>query len=308
LSAITVSDDITISLYGPGRLICGLTDASGAIGMAVDIRVDGKDESGNDISYLFEFDSTWSDPGPPPKETINTAGYLVSDKIFYAVTQVTVEKAMSAGINSAIMLWSAQNPVDTYDKLKDACHIARVYWNGYGMSKVRDKRIISTTVRDFLLDPIGNNTLSFMANALAGGNQTVIVEDFFTPRYSEMIPNTDNGGLNNTLPSNNLTKLRPGVDGVYRTRAVAVSAGSGNIWRVVLFPVQCRKNAFTYYTKSTPPTFYYYKAGGPWQSLLMVAVPGMFNTFEVDTSTATAPIMVKVEVTASDYVGMLIFG
>jgi hypothetical protein len=307
LEAISTSDVFSIDLYGPGKIIMGLAGASGSPTMSVKIRLYGKDADGNNHDYLFEFDSTWQDPGPIPRTDIQEEAFKVSDVVFSAVEQIVIEEMTDYGVNASIMIWSALNPYDTYDKLKDACHVAEVMWDGLRLAEIRDKRIVNTTTREFLNHQPSDAALPYMVNALAGGNQNVYMESFLRPRYHNQIPNASRGqGLTDVLPVNNISKLRIGASGNYRTRALPVANTAKLEWRVVLLPLAQVQDDF-YYPYLQAPVFYYFKdSTQTWDAVTMTPQAGMFNTFKA--ALTEAPKMVRVELQAADYEGMLIFG
>lgn len=304
LESISTSDTFSISLYGPAHIMCGLADASGSSTMVVKIHLYGKDATGNSLEHVFEFDSSWVNPGPIPKTTLTPEAIKISTDVFYEIDQIIIDERTDDGPSSAIIMWAALNPYDTYDKLKDACHVSQILWDGLQMAEIRDKRIISTTVRDFLLRPTGTDTLKYLANVMAGGNGTIYMEDFRTPKYHNMVPNTQVGTtLADVLPANNISKLRVGAEGFYQTRALPASTASDYYWRVILIPSE-EVRAEVYYTYQDPPQIYYWLLG--WGSMMMTPVVGLPNTFE-----ATLPIQpafIKVAVNCVDYIGMVVFG
>jgi len=304
LEVIGTSDTFDIGLYGPARIMCGLDAASGDATMIVKVHLYGKDANGSSIEHVFEFDSSWVDPGPVPKDTLTSQAIKVTPQVFASLDQIIIDEKTSAGPSAAIMMWAALNPYDTYDKLKDACHVAQLMWDGFRMAEIRDKRIISTTVRDQLLRPIGNETLQYIAMVMAGGNATTFTEDFRAPRYHDMVPNTERGAnLSNVLPANNMSKLRVGAEGYYATRAVAVNSASGNHWRVAFVPIK-ETRADIYYTYQNPPVLYYWFF--TWIPVVMTPVAGIPNMFE--TTLSGTPPMIKVAVNCVDYIGMVVFG
>lgn len=306
LNSLGISDTFDISLYGPARIICGLIDASGSPTMSIKLHLYGKDESGASIDHIFEFDSTWVNP-TMPSTTLTPGAFRVSDvdKIFASLDEIVVDERANDGPNSAVMLWAAVNPLATYDKLKDACHIARVMWDGLRLAEIRDKRIISTTVRDFLNEDLGRDAMNYIANTFGSYAQTVFVEDFRSPRYHNQIPNwLNDNGLLNVLPVNNMGKLAIGDEGTYRSRALPVETGSGNHWRVIMTPPKRRQTDF-YFQYQKPPVLYFYLAAS-WQSVVMTPVSGLNNTFE--TTLAGKPSMIRVEVDTADYTSMVVFG
>jgi len=307
LEDIGTSDTFDIDIYGPGKIMMALADASGSPTMSIKIRMYGKDASGNTQDFLFDFTTGWNDPGPIPRTDIEVKAYRVSDTVFSAVDQIVIEEMTDYGVNAAIMMWVALNPYDTYDKLKDACHISEVIWDGLRLAEIRDKRIVNTTTRDFLDRQLGHSALPYMTNVLAGGNETVYAESFLQPRYHDQIPNAARSStLANVLPVNNMSKLRVGAYGYYTTRALPVGANPGTEWRIVLLPLDQRRTNIIY-PYLDPPVFYGYgSVSNTWASSVMTAVPGVFNTFQVTLS--EVPEMIKVRLATTEYEGMVIFG
>jgi hypothetical protein len=291
LDAISTSDTFSITQYGPARIMVGLTGASGSATMSVKLRLYGKDAAGNSIDHLFEFVQAvfpfWAEPGPVPKDTITWPAFRITTQEFASVDQVVIEERIDDGPGSAIVMWANLDPFSTYDKLKDACHTAEVMWDGLRLSTVQDKRIIGTTVRDFLDMSMGMQSLSYLSYVMAGGNATVYAEDYRHPRYHNLIPNKDLTGIfyanlfHSVAPVNNLNKLRPGANGYYHTRALPVMPGSGNVWRVVLLPTQQVRTNFYYSTALCLPYLGY---PTPTSYLYLVCLLGLgFGTFPLNT-------------------------
>ena len=305
LDTIGTSDAFTITQYGPARLAVGLGGASGAGTMVVKLRVYGKDSSGNSIDELFSFTGpTWADPGPIPKATVTEAALRVSSQLFASVDNIAIEELVDHGPNSAVMVWALINPYSAYDQFKDACHIAEVMWDGLRFASIADKRIIGTTLRDFLRRPIGGETFDYLVHLMAGGNSTVYIEDLSAPRYHDLVPNSDvDSTFAANAPVNNLSKLRVGAYGYYRTRALPVLSGSGSVWRVIFFPVMDPRTQF-YYPKAAP-TFRYYDTS--WHAVTMTAVPGLPNTYEFTVPTGT-PKRVALQFNSAGYMAAALFG
>jgi hypothetical protein len=314
LAALGTSDTFSITQYGPARIMMGLIGASGAATMSVKIRVYGKDAAGLSIDHLFEFVTGvwpgWAEPGPVPNAVITQNAFRISTQDFASVDQLAVEDSTDAGLGSAIVVWANLDPYSTYDKLKDACHVAEVMWDGLRMSTVQDKRIVGTTVRDFLDMSAGMESLSYLAHMLAGGNATVYAEDYRHPQYHSLIPNKDLPGVfyanlfHSCAPINNLSKLRPGVNGYYQTRALPVMSGSGVTWRVVILPLNHTRNNFYYSTAYQPELQYF--VGGVWGQSTMPAVPGLPHTYEL--TLLGVPTRVGLWHVSAEHQGFILFG
>jgi len=303
VQAIGTTDDFEITMYGPAKIAIGLTLASGSPTMSLKVRVYGKDTTGTDVDYLFEFDSTWVEPGPIPKEALTPNAFKVSDIVFSSVDEITIEEAVDLGPDAAIMGWALINPYDTFDKLKDACHVAQLMWDGLRLTNMRDKRIIGTKALDIIRDTMGQAALTQMAHAFAGGNSTVYAENFRSPKYHEQVlPKDNNPTITANLTASNISKLRTGHLYKYVSRALPVIATSGNVWRVVFFPQDSTKLPF--FLSEQYPVLYFYN--GTWSSIIMSPVPGMPNTFEADT--LTTPTRVKLEMDCNEYTSMVLFG
>jgi len=306
ITAIGTTDDISIDQYGPAKIMVGLAEASGSGSMSVKIKVSGTDENGSSISHTFEFTGgTWTDPYPLPSTTTPEGSVRISDKLFYSTTEVTVEEAIDAGPNASVMAWALLNPVDTQEKLKDACWVAETVWDGFRLAEIRDKRIISTTDKDTA--DIGVDTLGYLTHVLGlGSAPTVMMEDFRNPRFHTQILNKDiDSSLSNNHPSNNMSKLRPGFYGKYTTRAYPVMPGSGNDWRVFVIPKPDALNTIS--NNPQPPDFYYYQSGSWSGPVAMTPVPGLPLTYEASL-TGSAPTRVKVEVVLQEAHGLVLFG
>lgn len=321
LDSIGTSDTPDITQYGPAKIMMGLTESTDVATMSVKVRVYGKGVNGSDINELFTFTGpTWADPGPIPNTSYTPDSLRVSTNVFSEINNVVIEERIDDGPNSAIMIWALLKPTgdQTYDKMKDACQISEVMWDGLRFSQIRDKRIIATTVRDFLDYEGRQPTLDFMALTLAGGNATRYVEDFRVPRYhclqhvyeeeSSQVPSFPNFGLLNDIDANapwfNLGRLTSGIQGYYRTRALPVMSGSGELWRVTLLPK--RVEAFSPHG-SVIPKLSYKSSGGSWVTSSMIPVTGFDNTFEKDIKFVPSQIEVRLE-KAEYFTAMIIYG
>ena len=311
LASIVSSDDFEISMYGPGKLAMGLAEASGALGMSLKVRVYGKDTSGTNIDYLFEFDSNWSNPGPIPNEVVNSKAFQISDSpttgpvVFASVDELTIEEATDLGLNASIMVWNLINPYDTYDKLKDACHVAELIWDGLRITNMRDKRIIDTKALDIVTNTMGQGALTQMMHAFGGGNYTVYAENFRSPKYHAQVLNTDEGDtLFDAITASNISKLRTGHAVTYTSRALPVNTGSGMTWRLALYPLDSTRLP-NLQSGAIQPRIHFYT--GSWTFASMTPVPGMPNMYEA-TSPAVPPTRIKLEVLCNEHTSMVVFG
>lgn len=300
------TDDIDIEQYGPARIMVGLAEASGSGTMSVKVKVSGTDETGTAISHTFEFTGgTWTDPYPLPTTTIPSNCVRISDAVFGSSTEVTIEEAIDAGPNASIMIWALLTPLTTRDKLKDACHISEMIWDGFRLAEIRDKRIINTT--DQNVADMGVDTLAYLTHLVGvGAAPTVMLEDFRNPEFHTQVRNEESTNVTfaNTHPYNNISKLRPGAYGTYTTRAYPVMSGSGTLWRAFLIPKRDTIN--TVVNQPSAPSFYHY-SGGAWNGpTAMTPVPGLPFTYEA--ATTSVPTRVKLELTAQEFHGLVLFG
>lgn len=309
LDAIGTQDSPTISQYGPGKIIMGLTGASGSSSMVVKIRVYGKDPDGVDIDELFTFTkSSWQDFTPNPT-TMPTGCFAVGSLIFAPnIETIRIEELTDAGPNGAIMLWVVNTPYDTYDLMKDVCHVSHVFWNGFKLATIQDKRIIETTNKDFLSADLGMASLEFLLKNLAGTYSTLFIEDFRRPTLASLVPPSEMYGINPVLaalPGPNFNKMQCALNGPYQTRALPVSSGSSTYWQVVLTPgfAFSGTNPFV----PTAPLFRYQLASfgwTVWQTMSQTA--GMTNVYDVTAS--EIPIAVQVQLAAWPYTSMAVVG
>jgi hypothetical protein len=317
LNSIGTQDTPTISQYGTGRLCVGLAEASGAGSMVVKIRIYGKDENGTSINELFTFaGGSWSGFSIPASAFPESA-FLISENLFAPnIESIVIEERTDDGPNSSIMVWAINTPYDTYDSLKDACHVSSVYWDGLRLANVYDKRIIGTTNRDWMNLDSGFNSFHYTVNLLAGYHDTIYVEDFRRPEFHILQSVGEfytKSSILAHLPSYNFSKLQVARNGPYRTKALPVTgASSGMIWNVSLLP-QPAQTGSNYWVPQEPRMRYKTVAHG-WSSWLsMSPVGGISNTYELDVSASQpspveVPIAVQVELDPWPYVGMAIFG
>lgn len=289
LEAIGVSDTPEITQYGPAKIMMGLANATDVATMSVKVRVFGTDSAGSSIDHLFEFTGpTWADPGPVPNAAIPSSAWesslRMSDQVFSTITNVVIEERVDDGPNSGIIIWGTLNPFDTYDKMKDACHISEVVWDGLRMATVRDMRIIGTTVRDWLAYESRHPELELLVETLAGGNSTIFVEDFRAPKlhnllhpWDDLVSISRNSTVSLNAPWNNFNRLQVGLHGYYRTRGLPVFSGSGKVWRVTALP--SARNQFLPFSENRP--IFEWSNGDTWETDIMIPVAGTRNTYEV---------------------------
>lgn len=319
LDTIGTSDTPDITQYGPAKIMMGLLDATDVATMSVKIRVFGKDVSGTDIDHLFTFTGpTWSDPGPVPNAAIPSTAWKeslrISTQVFSEINNVVIEERIDDGPNAAIMIWATLKPSSdqTYDKMKDGCLISEIVWDGLRMAQVRDKRIVGTTVRDFLFHEGRHPSLDMLVQAVAGGNATRYLEDFRVPRFHNLLhifEETNTAptfllldSIDANAPWYNMSRLNVGLQGYYRTVALPVRSGSGLVWRVTLLPK--RAESFTPHNFAVPKLAHYFTT---WKLVTMTPVPGFDNTFEAVLEDIPTQIEVLLE-QVEHFSAMLIHG
>jgi len=205
------------------------------------------------------------------------------------------------------MIWSINTPDDTYSLLKDVCHVSHVFWNGFKLLDVQDKRIVETTVCDWMKEDTGIAVFAYVLNNLAGTFSTLYVDDFRRPVLSSLLPPSSMVNLDPikaALPAYNFNKLQVGLNGPYQTRALPVFSGSGVDWHVSLTPRYdfSGTNQFL----PSPPLFRYKRVGGWSTWAAMTAVPGIKNTYKVVAS--GPPMAVQVQLEPWHDSSMAIFG
>jgi len=310
LDDIGTTDSFSITPYGEARLIVGLVEASSASTMEVKIKIRGTDTSGTNIEEEFYFkQSEWTNPSPVPM-----VPSLVSDsvrfgtKVFATLTDISILQRTDDGPNSAIMVWMANTPYNPYSKLKNAAHIATVDWDGTRMSTVFDKRIITTTIKDFINSDLTIDSYKYLFKLAAGGNATLFVDDFRAPKYHSLLTYEEIANDIKTYVSYTkefstlgMTKLRHGVHGFYRSITFPVFSGSGKVWRLSLFGEN--DTVDTWY-KNVPKLLAY--DGSSWNAHDMFAVSGVNRTFE--TSITYVPEKVRVYFYPGRANGMALYG
>ncbi len=307
LDTIGTQDDITIDQYGPGHVMMGLADASGAGSMSVKIRLYGTDANGTNIDYLFEFVGGTYSSFTIPSTTIPTAALKVSSQSFSTIENFVIEERIDDGPNSAVVLWVMNTPFDTYDKMKDACHLCDTMWDGLRMAEVYDKRIVETTVRDFLVNRDAPDVFRYLVNTLAGGKQSIYVEDFRRPIYHTLDLAKDyySNDVLKYFPHINFNKLQMGLEGVYRTKPLPAFDLSGFYWRVILVPQRYESGTNPFVT--TPPRMRYRnRFTGLWESWVTMSATTINHTYDY-----TIPIPmseVQFEVDPYPHAGMIMFG
>jgi hypothetical protein len=293
----------TITQYGPGRIMVGLSGAAVGFG-TIQVSIVGIDTTGATITDVLTFTGgTWTDPGPPGTTTIVPGACQVTPRVFASVTNIQVSDIPPGhGPNAGIMAWSLQTPTSNYDKMKDAMHVASATWNGYSFSNLLDRRIISTTVK-----PESNemdrqqDALAFMLHA--GGNSTVYCEDLRRPRYNSLVDPDDvyAGGLNSNqhYPLFQTGKWAVGSVGNYQSIAFPVdNTVAGLAWRVSLLR-DARRTPVGW--NPTPLFIAYY--GGFWHPFVMTVVAGLPDTYEcVVGGVPSRCVLYLLNITANGYV------
>ena len=290
----------------------GLIDAAAVLTMSVKVRVFGTDEAGADISHLFEFTGVdWDDPGPIPNaDLLNTTDWSnslrTSTQVFASITNVVVEEDLDSGPLAAIAVWALLNPEHTYDLMKDACHVSEVLWDGLRLATIRDKRIIGTTVRDFLDHEARQPNTDLLFQTIAGGNSTIYVEDFREPRLGSLLQPFDVDfqipsfvpTLDLQLPWYNFSRLHTGLHSHYVTRGLPVFPGSGKIWSFTGIPRS--RHAFQPFFNEPISPFFSYWNGTTWIEGGMLPVPGFPGTFQI--TLLVVPLRVRLALVRTEHI------
>jgi hypothetical protein len=277
LEDLSTADTPDITQYGNAILQMGLTGAGPDPAMIIKIRVYGLDENGNNVDYLFEFDGgSWVDPGPVGVTTVVDAGYQFSvGQLFSEITSVEVEERSDDSPNSAIMIWACINPRDTREQMEQAAVVADTMWDGSIFYDVRDKRIVMTTTRDFLISSDGKMMLEAHIRALGGNITTLYVDDARMPQLGSLeLPREFNSTNEAFYSWGNMDQLYVGRQGVYRTRALPIFPGSGIIFRVMTLPQGDDNRTYR------PPSIRFFAAGGWTSFITMSPVPGVPHAYE----------------------------
>lgn len=302
LDVIGTTDDISgITPYGPGRLIVGLMNASHVVTLDVQIRIYGKDTNGATINELFTFNhGNWAPIGTLPTIPTPTSTSLhFGTQMFASLDTLNVEVRTSDGPNSGVMVWMAQTPYSNYDKLADALHVATVDWDGLSLAHIYDKRPVAPTLRDDTY--AGSKLQTLMYTLLAGGNQTIFIDDFAAPRYHSLETEDELNENSAHYPTYQFSKQQAGLHGYYRSIGFPVNPLSGTMWSVTMYGADRYVDAWFVHR----PTLLSYE-GGVWTSYLMTAVPGVPNTWAA--TTATVPTRVQVQLYPGQCLGMAVYG
>ena len=300
------ADDITP--YGPGNLMVGLLGATSTPTLDVQLRIYGKDTSGTAVNELFTFNTTnWSPVGAVPTLPIPTSTAVhFGTTVFATLDTITVESRTGDGPNSAVMVWMCQTPYSNYDKQADVLHVASVAWDGLRLAQVFDKRVIGTTLRDELTAHAVAKVQEFLHLVLAGGNQTIYVEDFLSPRYHSLEQYSELGQTAANYPTYQFSKQQVGLHGYYRSLGFPVNPASSTTWRVTLFGQNLLVDPW--FGGSTVPNYVILRSyeSGAWVLHYMTAVAGMPGTYE--TTSAGVPTRVQVELFPAQCTGYVIYG
>jgi hypothetical protein len=278
LENISTQDTPDITQYGNAILMMGLTGAGSDPGMSIKIRVYGLDENGNNVDYLFEFDGgTWQEPGPVGTCAVTDAGFQLSkDQLFSEITSVEIEEQIDDTANSAIMIWACINPRDTREQMEQAAVNAEVMWDGAVLCDVRDKRIVMTTARDFLINSDGKMLLEAHLRALGGNVTTLYVDDMRMPQLGSLNLAREYEKDENIsyYPWSTSDQMHVGRQGRYRTRALPVFSGAGNNFRLTMLPQGNEQRTF-----ALPLVRYF--VGGSWTAFApMDPVAGVPHTYK----------------------------
>jgi hypothetical protein len=279
----------------------GLVGATPGLTLSVKVTVYGKDTTGANISHQFVFNDAWSDPGPVPRTDINQYSFKVDlDHLFASIDNIVVDERANDGPGSAIMIWNMLTPYTNFSGMKDVCHIASVLWDGYRFARVYDRRIVATTVRDFLTESVATPSNDFYTHVLAGGNATVYIDDFRQPKYHNLDKQYDGTA---GRPYGEFHKLQPGTYGTYETIAFPVDPLSGTKWRVTLLGNKLSRGA-----SGAFPDVISFKVfdGAAWTYNTASVVPGVPNTYEVNL--AAVPVRIAVLAYFTQSTGMILYG
>lgn len=310
LEDIGTSDTFDITPYGPARLIVALVNADDVPALDVQLRIYGTDVNGTTVNELFTFNQANWDPFLPlpsfhePSSRFMQFGALT----FATLDNITVEVRAGEGPNASVMVWMAQTAFSNYDKQADVLHVASVDWDGRSLGRVFDKRVVGATVRDELNVADNAQTQRMLYSLLAGGNQTVYVEDFRRPLYHSLETPTelaDGGQTPAYYPTYQFSKQQVGLHGYYRSIAFPVNPGSGTLWRIAMNPPP--DNIVDTWFSAQAPTLWAYQAGLGWQLFTMTPVAGVVGTWEVDIG-GSAPTRVQAWLYPGQCSSMAIYG
>lgn len=296
------ADADAITPYGPGRLIVGLAGATHVVGLDVQLKIHGTDTTGATINESFQFtQANWTPITVPSIPLKTSTSVHFGSSVFATIDSIEVVNRDFDGPDSAVMVWMAQTPYSNYDKMADMLHVATVDWDGRSLANVFDKRVVCATLRDELNAAMNAELQELLYTTLAGGNQTVFVDDFRRPRYHSLETEDELNENAAHYPTYQFSKQQVGLHGYYRSVGFPVTTGSGTVWQVSMFGTERLVDPWF----SHQPTLLSYE-GGAWVSYLMTAVPGIPNTWTA--TTAAVPTRVQVQLYPGQCNGMALYG
>lgn len=143
------NDEVTVSttFFGPGKLRVWLSNAIPNASLDVDLTFTGTDTSGNAITEIVGFDSTWADNPPPASAEKEEQGKLTTNT-FATLTKIEITTRTADGPNSAVLVEVMPDAIYQRTSIERALHVARAFWNGFRVSYLADRREIVPSLRE----------------------------------------------------------------------------------------------------------------------------------------------------------------
>lgn len=132
------------SMIAPARIGIGLTKATNVAGMEIEIEVSGLDEDGTLITETVTISNAngYSDESVPSTNYDSANQVYLTTQVFASVQTIQVLTRSNDGPLSEIQVWAECEP-GTATTLNDIMLITTVGWNGQGIARIEDSRIVS---------------------------------------------------------------------------------------------------------------------------------------------------------------------
>jgi len=149
-------------LQQPARIRFGLTKANMVSSMSVSITLYGKDIAASTISEVLTIstENGYVDEVVPSQNYDSVNQSVISTNTYAQLNYIQITSRTDDGPLSTLQVWAEIEPSST-PELNDAAKVAEVYWNGQGVTQIKDARRIS---RGFTA--LENNGLSILGDSM----------------------------------------------------------------------------------------------------------------------------------------------
>jgi len=130
---------VSATMFGPAKLLLGLSDAISTSNMSITARIYGTDVDGAKIQEDITFSSY-----------VDSYTIINTQQVFSAVTNFQITNRIEDGPHSKIELW-ADLESETTLELNKLAKVSKINWNGKSITSIKDVRQITPVI-----PPVGN--------------------------------------------------------------------------------------------------------------------------------------------------------